>query len=106
MLRACALKYGKSWDYSLPYAEFSYNNSYQASPKMSPFKVVYGRPCRMPLFWNETSESQVFGPDVLKMQRSRFKSFMRISRLHNHDKRAMLIRGEGISHSKLVILCT
>jgi hypothetical protein len=66
MLRACALKYGKSWDYSLPYAEFSYNNSYQASPKMSPFKVVYGRPCRTPLFWNETSESQVFGPDVLK----------------------------------------
>ena len=24
MLRACALKYGKSWDKSLPYAEFSY----------------------------------------------------------------------------------
>jgi hypothetical protein len=23
MLRACALKYGKSWDKSLPYAEFS-----------------------------------------------------------------------------------
>jgi transposase InsO family protein len=28
MLRACALKYGKSWDKSLPYAEFSDNNSY------------------------------------------------------------------------------
>jgi transposase InsO family protein len=27
MMRACALKYGKSWDKSLPYAEFSYNNS-------------------------------------------------------------------------------
>jgi hypothetical protein len=27
MLRACALKYGKSWDKCLPYAEFSYNNS-------------------------------------------------------------------------------
>jgi hypothetical protein len=34
MLRACALKYEKSWDKSLPYAEFSYNNSYQASIKM------------------------------------------------------------------------
>jgi hypothetical protein len=30
MLRACALQYGTSWDKSLPYAEFSYNNSYQA----------------------------------------------------------------------------
>jgi transposase InsO family protein len=36
MLRACSLNYGKSWDKSLPYAEFSYNNSYQASIKMAP----------------------------------------------------------------------
>ena len=28
MLRACALQYGTSWDKSLCYAEFSYNNSY------------------------------------------------------------------------------
>jgi IS30 family transposase len=28
MVRAYALKYGKSWDKSLPYAKFSYNNSY------------------------------------------------------------------------------
>jgi transposase InsO family protein len=29
MLRACALKDSKSWDKCLPYAKFSYNNSYQ-----------------------------------------------------------------------------
>jgi transposase InsO family protein len=45
MLRACALKYGKSWDKSLPYAEFSYNNSYQASIKMAPYEALYGRQC-------------------------------------------------------------
>ena len=66
MLRACALKYGKGWDKSLPYAEFSYNNSFQASLKMSPFEALYGRKCRTPLFWNEAGESQVFGPDILK----------------------------------------
>jgi hypothetical protein len=66
MLRACALKYGKSWDHSLPYAEFSYNNCYQASLKISPSEFLYGKLCRTPLFWNETDESQVFGPDVLK----------------------------------------
>jgi hypothetical protein len=43
MLRACALKHGGSWDKSLSYAEFSYNNSYQASLKMSPFEALYGR---------------------------------------------------------------
>jgi hypothetical protein len=42
MLRACALQHGGSWDKSLPYAEFSYNNSYQTSLKMSPFEALYG----------------------------------------------------------------
>ena len=50
MLRAYALQYGDSWDKSLPYAEFSYNNSYQKSLKMAPFEVLYGRKCRTPLF--------------------------------------------------------
>jgi hypothetical protein len=45
MLRACALQYGKSWDKSLPYTEFSYNNSYQESLKMAPFEMLYGRRC-------------------------------------------------------------
>jgi hypothetical protein len=30
MLRACALQDQSGWDKRLPYAEFSYNNSYQA----------------------------------------------------------------------------
>jgi hypothetical protein len=37
MLRACALQDQFGWDKRLPYAEFSYNNSYRASLKMSPF---------------------------------------------------------------------
>ena len=40
-LRAC-LQYGTSWDKSLPYAEFSYNNSYQKSLNMAPFEALYG----------------------------------------------------------------
>jgi hypothetical protein len=66
MLRACALKYSKSWDKSLPYAEFSYNNSYRASLKMAPFEALYGRKYRTPLYWNQTRESQVFGPEILQ----------------------------------------
>jgi hypothetical protein len=49
-LRACALQHGSSWDKSLPYAEFSYNNSYQTSLKMSPFETLYGRKCMTPLY--------------------------------------------------------
>jgi hypothetical protein len=66
MLRACALKHGGSWDKSLPFAEFSYNNSYQASLKMAPFEALYGRKCRTPLYWSETGESQLFEPEIIK----------------------------------------
>jgi transposase InsO family protein len=57
MLRACALKHGGSWDKSLQFAEFSYNNSYHASLKMAPFEALYDRKCRTPLYWSETGES-------------------------------------------------
>jgi transposase InsO family protein len=50
MLRAYDLQYGRSWDKSLSYAEFSYNNSYQESLKMAPFEMLYGRRCQTPLF--------------------------------------------------------
>jgi hypothetical protein len=66
MLSACALKHGGSWDKSLPYAEFSYNNSYQSSLKMAPFEALYGRKCRIPLYWSQTGESQLFGTDNIK----------------------------------------
>jgi hypothetical protein len=66
MLIACALQYGRSWNKSLPYAEFSYNNSYQESLKMVPFEMLYGHRCRTLLFWSETGERKFFGPDILQ----------------------------------------
>jgi hypothetical protein len=33
---------------------------------MAPFEMLYGHRCRTPLFWNETGERKVFGPDVLQ----------------------------------------
>jgi hypothetical protein len=56
MLCACVLTDGLKWDKHLPLAEFSYNNSYQESIKMSPFEALYGRPCRTPLSWSESGE--------------------------------------------------
>jgi hypothetical protein len=32
---------------------------------MAPFEMLYGRRCRTPLFWSETGEWKVFGPDIL-----------------------------------------
>ena len=66
MLRACVISFGKKWEESLPFAEFSYNNSYQASLKMAPFEVLYGRKCRTPLNWSGTGKRPNFKPDLVQ----------------------------------------
>ncbi|WVZ97299.1 hypothetical protein U9M48_042847 [Paspalum notatum var. saurae] len=68
MLRACAIQYGTE---SALYAEFSYNNGYQASLKKSPFEALYGRRCRTPLFWNQTERSKCSDPTLSGMPNSR-----------------------------------
>jgi hypothetical protein len=65
MLHAWALRDGPKWDHHLPLDEFSYNNSYQESIKMSPFEAPYGRPCCTPLSWSELGEQVIFGPDIV-----------------------------------------
>jgi hypothetical protein len=55
-----------SWHKNLPWAEFSYNNSYQESLKMAPFEVLYGRRCRTPLNWTKSGEKAIFGPDLVE----------------------------------------
>jgi hypothetical protein len=65
-LRACTQQYERSWDKSLPYTEFFYNNSYQEILKMASFEMQSGHRCRTPLFWSETGEWKVFGPDILQ----------------------------------------
>ncbi|GJW40684.1 putative reverse transcriptase domain-containing protein [Tanacetum coccineum] len=49
MLRECVIDFGKGWERHLPLVEFSYNNSYHASIKASPFEALYGRKCRSPV---------------------------------------------------------
>jgi hypothetical protein len=66
MLRACVLEHQGSWDQNLPWAEFSYNNSYQESLKMAPFELLYGRRCRTPLNWIEPREKVIFGPYLVE----------------------------------------
>nr|GEX66781.1 putative reverse transcriptase domain-containing protein [Tanacetum cinerariifolium] len=65
MLRACAIEFGKGWVNHLPLVEFSYNNSYHASIKATPFKALYGRKCRSPVCWTEVGEAQILRPELI-----------------------------------------
>ena len=66
MLRACALDFKEQWDKILSFAEFAYNNSYQASIQMAPYEAMYGRPCRSPTCWEDMSDTYVFGPHFVR----------------------------------------
>jgi hypothetical protein len=85
MLRACVLEHEGSWDQNLPWAEFSYNDSYQGSLKMAPFEVLYRRRCCTPLNWIETKEKVIFGPDLIEEAETtirRFQDNMRAAKSH------------------------
>ncbi|GJV44946.1 reverse transcriptase domain-containing protein [Tanacetum coccineum] len=66
MLRACAIEFGKGWVNHLPLVEFSYNNSYHASIKATPFEALYGRKCRSPVCWTEVGEAQILSPELIQ----------------------------------------
>nr|GFA56785.1 putative reverse transcriptase domain-containing protein [Tanacetum cinerariifolium] len=66
MLRACVIDFGNGWERHLPLIEFSYNNSYHASIKATPFEVLYGRKCRSPVCWAEVRDAQLTGPKIIQ----------------------------------------
>jgi hypothetical protein len=78
MFRAYALQDKSGWDKRLSYVEFSYNNNYQASLKMSPFHTLYGRSCRTPLHWDQPRERQVFSPTFFSKPKRISRWFERI----------------------------
>nr|GFB69168.1 putative reverse transcriptase domain-containing protein [Tanacetum cinerariifolium] len=66
MLRACAIDFGKGWVNHLPLVEFSYNNSYHASIKATPFEALCGRKCHSPVCWTKVGEAQILGPELIQ----------------------------------------
>ncbi|GJW51192.1 putative reverse transcriptase domain-containing protein [Tanacetum coccineum] len=65
MLRACVIDFGKGWEKHLPLVEFSYNNSYHASIKATPFEALYGRKCRSTVCLAKVGDVQFTGPEII-----------------------------------------
>ena len=68
MLRACCMDYKATWSELVPLMEFTYNNSYQTTIRMAPYKTFYCRKCRLPLYWDELGEREslekALGPEM------------------------------------------
>jgi hypothetical protein len=61
------------WEDYLPLVEFTYNNGYQSSTKMSPFEILYGRKCTTPISWDNPVDRIMVGPDMLQEMESMVK---------------------------------
>lgn len=74
MLRASVLDFKGNWSDHLPLIEFSYNNSFRSSIKMTPYEALYDRPCRSPLCWIEVGESSIIGPELIQETTKKIKT--------------------------------
>jgi hypothetical protein len=107
MLRACVLNDGPRWDRHLSLPEFSYNNNYQESLKMSPFKALYGRSCRTPLSWSEFRERTIFGPDMVIEAGEKVKQIRANILIAQSHQKSYTIKRRGIPWSlRSVIMYT
>ena len=56
----------KKWEEYLQLVKFAYNNHYQASAKLSPFEILYGRKCNTLISWSNPLDRLMLGPNLLK----------------------------------------
>jgi hypothetical protein len=66
MLRMYVMDNPSKWEDYLHLDEFSYNNGYQASLKMSPFEALYGRKFNTLVSWDNPPDRVVLGPKLIK----------------------------------------
>jgi hypothetical protein len=66
ILRMYVMDQPSKWEDYVHLVEFAYNNGYHASFKMSPFEVLYGRKCNIPVNWDNPANKGVVGKDLLK----------------------------------------
>jgi hypothetical protein len=70
---------------------------------MAPYEALYGRRWRTPLFWSQTGESQVFGPEVSKDAEKQVQMVYESLKVAQSRQQ---IKEEEISHLKLEISYT
>ena len=57
--------YPKKWEDYLHLVEFAYNNHYQASTKLSPYEILYGRKFNTPITW--TNSVDIFMKEIFHL---------------------------------------
>ena len=54
------------WEDCMHLVEFAYNNHFQVSAGLSPFKILYGWKCNNPISWSSSIDGLMLRPGLLK----------------------------------------
>lgn len=73
MLRTYVLQEKGDWKKHLLLIEFVYNNSFQATIQMAPYKTLYERKCRSLLYWDEVGEGKIYGIEILQEMKEKIR---------------------------------
>lgn len=73
LVRACILEQGSNWDNYLSLVEFTYNISFHSSIGMTPFEAFYGMRYMTALYWYDSGESVVLGPEIVQQTTYKIK---------------------------------
>jgi hypothetical protein len=77
----------KRWEEFLPLIEFTYNNNYQSTIKMTPFDFLYGRPCQTPLSWDRLEDRVLVGPKAIQEMENQMQTIrQRIKKAQDRQK--------------------
>jgi hypothetical protein len=66
MLRMYVMDQPSKWEDYIHLVEFSYNNGYQASSKISLFESLYGKKCNTLVSQDNPTDKAIVGPELLK----------------------------------------
>ncbi len=80
--------------------EFAYNNSYQSSIGVPPYKALYSRKCRTPLCWDEVGERKLIGPEIVQQTEENIKLIRdRLKAASDHQKSYIDLKRRDIEYS-------
>jgi transposase InsO family protein len=92
MLRMYVMDQPSKWEDYLHLVEFSYNNGYQTSLKMSPFEALYGRKCNTPVSWDNPTDRAIIGPELLREMEEQMVKIKQNLKTAQIEKKSMQTR--------------
>jgi hypothetical protein len=101
MLRMYVMDKPSKWKDYLHLVEFSYNNGYQASLKMSPFEALYGRKCNTPIRWDNLADRAVIGLELLREMEEKMLKIKHNLRASQDKKK--IYADKGITHREFKV---